>query len=103
MSLSDGTRAEPWQEVAWTTKERNYRNVQLRAFVLEMKRTYNMGVKRVNCIPETKNNTASIPFQDPVDNIYDYIRKAGLTLYESNGMMSCGGRAHAPKKGEQLG
>ncbi|MEC3879441.1 FecR family protein [Parapedobacter sp. 10938] len=91
MTLSGVTRVDPWQEVAWTTKERNYRNVPLRAFVLEMNRTYNLGVTSVSCIPETKTITASIHFKDPVDKIYGYIRKAGLPMYESNGMISfCG-------------
>jgi Fe2+-dicitrate sensor, membrane component len=91
MKLSDVTRTDPWQAVAWTTRERNYRNVSLREFVLEMNRTYNLGVKSVNCIPEQMTITASIHFKDPVDKIYGYIRKAGLAMYESNGMVSfCG-------------
>ncbi|GGC36005.1 hypothetical protein GCM10011386_30150 [Parapedobacter defluvii] len=91
MTLSEVTRTDPWQAVAWTTRERNYRNVPLRAFVQEMNRTYNLGVKSVNCIPEEKTITASIHFKDPVDKIYGYIRKAGLIMYESNGMISfCG-------------
>jgi len=91
MTLSGVTRTDPWQAVAWTTKERNYRNVPLREFILEMNRTYNLGVKSVNCIPEQMTITASVHFKDPVDKIYGYIRKAGLTMYESNGMISfCG-------------
>ena len=91
VTLSGITRVNPWQEVAWTTKERNYRNVPLRAFVLEMDRTYNLGVNSVSCIPEQETITASIHFKDPVDKIYGYIREAGLPMYESNGMISfCG-------------
>jgi len=91
MILSEVTRTDPWQAVTWTTRERNYRNVSLREFVLEMNRTYNLGVKSVNCIPEQKTITASIHFKDPVGKIYGYIREAGLAMYESNGMISfCG-------------
>lgn len=91
MTLSGVTWADPWQEVAWTTKERRYRNVSLSAFILEMDRQYDLGVKSVNCIPEQKTITASIHFKDPVEKIYRYIREAGLPMYESNGLISfCG-------------
>lgn len=91
MSLSGIIRTDPWKAVEWATRERKYRNIPLRAFVLEMNRTYNLGVKSVSCIPEQLTITASVHFKDPVDEIYDYIREAGLTMYKSNGLISfCG-------------
>ena len=91
MKLSDVTQVDPRKAVAWTTKTLTYRNVSMRAFVLEMDRKYDLRVKSVSCIPEQATVTASIHYDDPLEKVFGYIREAGIPMYKSNGLISfCG-------------
>ena len=92
MVLSDVQRADMRKVLAWTTKTRTYRDVPLREFVAaELDRWNSMETGSLVCIPESFKITATVSYRTPVDEIYAYIRQAGVVFYEGDGMISfCG-------------
>ena len=86
------------EALAWTKANRNYRNVSLRQFVLDMSRWYGFTVQNINCIPKNMRVNTSICYRAPVEQAYAVMRQAGLTIYERNGMISF---CDPKKKGKQ--
>lgn len=79
------------QAITWTKAMRTYHKVPLKEFVAEMSRWYGIRVENIDCIPDGPFVTASVAYQAPLYEIYAHIYKAGVFVYEGDGMISfCG-------------
>ncbi len=70
------------EALVWTKATRNYRNVSLRQFVVDMSQWYGFKVESLNCIPEQLRINASICYRASPQEVYSEIRRAGITVYE---------------------
>ncbi|TJZ60520.1 RagB/SusD family nutrient uptake outer membrane protein [Sphingobacterium olei] len=66
----------------------SYEDIPLRAFVDEMSRWEGFTVKDWRCIPRDKKINVSVCYLNDRQEVYAAIRKAGVLLYEENGMIS---------------
>ncbi|HWK98317.1 MAG TPA: FecR family protein [Parapedobacter sp.] len=76
------------QAITWTKAMRIYHNVPLKKFVAEMSRWYGIKVENIDCIPDGPRITAAVDYQAPLYEIYAHIYKAGVFIYEGDGMIS---------------
>lgn len=74
--------ADVGEALVWTKATRNYRNVSLRQFVMDMSRWYGFKVESLNCIPGQLRINTSICYRASRQEVYSEIRKAGVTVYE---------------------
>src|SRR5690606_15982900 len=65
-----------------------YHNAPLKKFVAEMSRWYGIKVENMDCIPDGPRITAAVDYQAPLYEIYAHIYKAGVFIYEGDGMIS---------------
>lgn len=76
------------QAIAWTKITRNYRNASLKDFVADVSRWYGIRFKNINCIPESKRVRASICYRASLADVLAVINKAGIRVYQTNGVYS---------------
>lgn len=76
------------EALIWTKATRNYRNVSLRQFVVDMSRWCGFEVENLSCIPERLRINTSICYRVSRQQVYAEIRKAGITVYEKGGRIS---------------
>lgn len=81
-----GGRAEA--AIAWTKATRDYRNAPLREFVEDISRWYGFRVQDIHCIPESMRVRAAICYRAPLEDALAVVNKAGLKVYQSNGVYS---------------
>lgn len=70
------------EALVWTKSTRNYRNVSLRQFVLDMSRWCGFVVENFNCIPGQLRISTSICYRASRQQVYSEIRRAGIAVYE---------------------
>ena len=87
-SLFYSPDGRPNEELAWTKAIRTYEDVPLRQFVAETSRWQGFRVKNFNCIPANARISTSVCYKAPMNEVFAAIRDAGVTLYESKGMVS---------------
>ncbi|WP_240768434.1 FecR domain-containing protein [Olivibacter sp. XZL3] len=87
-SLFYSPDGNPGEELAWTKALRTYKDVPLRQFVAETSRWQGFRVKNFNCIPANARISTSVCYKAPMNEIFAAIRDAGVSLYESKGMVS---------------
>lgn len=76
------------EALVWTKATRNYRNVSLRQFVVDMSRWCGFTVENLNCIPEQLRINTSICYRASRQQVYSEIRRAGIMVYEKGESIS---------------
>lgn len=76
------------EALVWTKATRQYRNISLRQFVLDMSRWYGFTVENPHCIPGQVRINTSICYRASQQQVYAEIRKAGIAVYEKGDMIS---------------
>lgn len=76
------------EALVWTKSIRNYRNIPLRQFVLDMSRWCGFVVENFNCIPGQLRISTSICYRASQQEVYAEIRKAGIAVYERGNRIS---------------
>lgn len=76
------------EALVWTKATRNYRNVSLRQFVVDMSQWYGFEVENINCIPGQLSINTSICYRASPQEVYSEIRRAGITVYEKGEKIS---------------
>lgn len=100
-SLLYGVHKDPDALLRWTKAVRSYRNIPLREFVGQMSRWYGFQVKDYSCLPADKRITTTVCYRKDREVVFAAIREAGVSLYESKGMISfCPEDAEVTKKTE---
>lgn len=78
------------EALVWTKATRNYRNISLRHFVVDMSQWYGFKVESLNCIPEQLRINTSICYRASRQEVYSEIRRAGIAVYEkTEGISFC--------------
>ncbi len=76
------------EALIWTKATRNYQNVSLRQFVVDMSRWCGFEVESLNCIPEQLRINTTICYRASRQQVYSEIRRAGIMVYEKGGGIS---------------
>lgn len=74
--------------IHWTQSIRHYKDVSLRAFMLEMERWYGFRVESVTCLPKDIKISAAVCHDATLPEVLAAVSKKGVTIYQNNGMFT---------------